>query len=704
MLIFLITSSVIGLNPTYQMEIKNDQQTANNEFIFDIYIKNIPNVTWPDYFELASIQAGIKINSSVLNGGVITPTIVAGYSDLLASQQQTNANLTMAGSGAGWGFKMTLKSPLPGAGAGTHITNAEMRVCRIKLTNSVPFTAGAQLNFVWNNAGANPWATTVAAYLPGLTALTSNNVMTNFSNPYLNAWNGLIGTDWSNASNWSPSGVPTNSLAAYIPASANQPHVTALPASPATCNALTIAAGATLTIDPGKALTASGATTITGSLLIASDATGTGSFIDNGTVTGNATVQKYLTDHRWWYLGAPLSNATAVAFTTLSGTQNSGNRLFYWDEGTQLYVNVTNTADAMPALRGYSFKSFDASPLTASFTGTLNTASFGGAANLSYSSGTTVGYNLVSNPYPSAINFDVTHNGITPTNLEPSIWYRTNSTFATYNYTSGLGQNNGQAIIPAMQAFWVRVATVAGGGLQITPAARVHNTQAFYKTPETNVFRINLSDGTTNDEAVISFHLLALNTFEDYDSKKMFATDNTVAQLYSITSDNNEVAINGQNELTSGEERIVTLGFANAAGTFTFNASNIADFDPAVSVYLEDALQNSMINLRKINSYTFNSADANNAGRFKVHFINKITGIPVNSENNISVYNDGYTIYINTAEQSSIDIFNAIGEKILTKQVEVGLNKIQLSVDKGIYLVKVQTKSTAFSKKIYLGY
>ena len=87
------------------------------------------------------------------------------------------------------------------------------------------------------------------------------------------------------------------------------------PASPAVCNNITINNGATLSIAPGKALTAYGSTSNNGNFIIQSDASGTGSFIDDGTETGNVTVHKYMTSGRYWYLGAPTSNATAICFT-----------------------------------------------------------------------------------------------------------------------------------------------------------------------------------------------------------------------------------------------------------------------------------------------------------------------------------------------------------------------------------------------------
>lgn len=704
----LLASSVYGVNPTYQMEIKNDQQISANEFIFDIYIKNIPNVTWPTFFELASIQVGLQINAGILNGGAITPTIVSGYSDLLPSQQQTDLNLSMAGTI--WGLKMTTVSPLPGAGSGTHIINSEMRVCRIKLTNSTSFTTGLQMNFVWSHAPTTPWRTTVTAYIPALTPLASNDILTNFSNPYLNSWNGFVSNDWSNDANWSPAGKPANNADAYIPAAATAPHITALPSTPTKCQNITIASGGSLFIDGGKALTVNGNITNDGTFTIKSDATGTGSFINGGTLGGSGTytVEKYLTDHRWWYLGSPLSNGTSSAFGTISPDANTGNRLFSWNENGHAYANVGSTGVPMPALQGYTFESFFGSPQTAQFTGNLNTGTIGGTSNLSYTAGTSQGYNLVSNPYPSAINWGCVNTptaGLTQTNLVTTIWYRKNGSFATYNSSgNGIGQNGGERFIPAMQAFWVKT-NGSTGGLELTNAARVHDGTSFYKTSETNVFRVELADSTFTDEAVIRFYEDAQNIFENFDSEKMFTTDNDVAQIYTSTSDNMDVAINGLPELLPAEERTIAIGFKTPkSANFSFNATNLSEFDQNISVYIEDVQQNVIQNLRQSPIYNFSSGNVDNNSRFRLHFVNTITGISAITQDQSDVYSYGNSVYVNVLNSGTgtVELYDALGNLVYKQSVEKGLNKLSIDLTQGIYISNIKIGNTESTKKIVI--
>lgn len=527
-------------------------------------------------------------------------------------------------------------------------------------------------------------------------------------NACTNTWTGTTSTDWSVASNWGLGFVPDQTFDVVIPsAPSNQPHITSSPATPAQCKNLTIDPSATLTIDAGKALTASGNTVVNGSLIIESNASGTGSFIDNGTVTGNVTVKKFLTFNRWWYLGSPLSNGTGAAFSTLSSTPSSGNRLFYWNEATHAYVNVTNTGDALPALRGYSFKRYTASDLTASFTGTLNTGTIGGTANLTYNAGTSAGFNLVCNPYASAINWGSQGSptaGLTQTNIATSIWYRKDGSFATYNWTTGIGANGGQQYIPAMQAFWVRTLG-STGGLQLTNATRVHNSQAFYKeSSENNVFRLSLSDGLYTDETVVAFFTEATAGDDAFDSEKMFVTDEDVPQIFTATSDYTFVAINGQEEVIPGVERVVPLGFSsNISGTFTLQATNMDVFNPAVDVYLEDSQLNYFQNLSVNGTYSFTSGMTDNSQRFKLHFGSVLNGISSFDENTLLLYVVDNSVYINTSVNRLVEVYNTIGEKIAQQQVYAGLSKIPLTVSQGVYIVKTLTGAEVTTKKVFIG-
>ena len=695
----------------YDQDIIVDLEAPNGQVI------NLVNGT--------SISTGANFTNTVISSDDTKPAISTGtapFTNTFKADKSTS------------GFQLS-PSPVPTASAWSSLYSTPNGGWKIRVYDDESIGTGTFTNWqiqISYSASSNfSWSPTIGLYTDaGATAAYSGNPTTVYAKPMNTttytatstsgagctssntslitvtpAWIGAVNSDWTNSGNWS-AGVPTGSDNITIPSGTpHDPVVNAAPASPAVCNNITINPSATLQIAPTKALTVNGNMVINGSFTLKSDPTGNASFINHGTITGNATVEQYLVDGRWWYLGSPVAASTGVAaFGSLSPTPSTGTRLLYRDEPTQAYLPVAD-ADVLTPMKGYTFRSYGAPNLTAYYTGALNTGSYGSSNDLTRTGVVTfTGFNLVANPYPSALDFSSTASGLTRTNMETSIWYKEASSFATFNFSSNTGANNGQQYIPAMQSFWVRVAAgQTAGTLIVSDAARVHSTQSFYKTTtESNIFRMTVSDGTVNDETVVGFYQDAQDVFENFDSEKMFDTE--IPQLYSLTSDFTEVAINGQSELLANEERIVPLGFStNVAGSFTLNATNLADFDPSVSVYLEDVQLNVLQDLNQNATYAFASGVVNTANRFKLHFGNMVTGVS-NFENSATlVYADDNAIYVNTPSNCTIEIYNALGEKIAELKAEKGLNKFPVNTAKGIYVVKVQSGSAVVTKKVFTG-
>jgi len=540
------------------------------------------------------------------------------------------------------------------------------------------------------------------------------------------SWIGVTSINWSVGTNWYTGIVPTATDDVIIPpGTPYSPSVDLGPDPPAVCNNIIIYSGAVLTIEAGKAFTVHGTTTLNGTecLILKSDATGTASFIDNGTITygtgGSAMVEKYMDNSRWWYIGSPVASCTgADAFGSLSGISGQGSRLMWYDETVAdtlltAYKPVQD-GDNLPPLKGYAFKEFTASYKLATFKGNLNTNTIS-VSNLPRTApgGTGVGvykngYNLVSNPYPSAINLGNNAGQY----IESTVWYKRNSSirFATYNWLDGIGLlNGGTSTIPAMQAFWVRVAKGnSTGGITVTNAMRCHSTNSNYKlTDPSNVFRMEIARDTMIDELAVAFFAAAFDTLDDYDSQKMFSDNNGDPQLYSLTTDNEKVAINGQSELLPGVERIVPLGFLTyVAGNFTITATNLNDFDANTSVYLEDTQLNIIQDLRQSNLYSFTSGITDNVSRFRLHF-----GAAPSTINNdegtsaIAIYSYDNSVYVNSPIETkgSVEVYDMLGKLIMNSSLVQGLNKVQLSLVNGIYIVKVQTKDELITHKVIIG-
>ncbi len=457
------------------------------------------------------------------------------------------------------------------------------------------------------------------------------------------------------------------------------------------------------------------ALTVNGDLIIQSDATGSASLIDDGglSVNGTATVQQYLTDSRWWYVSPQISNANAGDDLFVDG---STYYLYYWNEnngGGDGWTTV-NPGDNLDALNGYAYYNNSGNPITAEFIGNLNTGAIGTADNLTRTTGAyKEGFNLVGNPYPSAIDWGTENAptaGLTKTNIDNTIWVRKDGNFASYNWSGdGTIQNGGSQYLAPGQAFWVKVSDgQSSGTFSLENDARLHNSQPLLKDTEPNILRMNFSNGEFSDETVIGFYNKALNGYDKFDSEKMFTDNLEYPQVYTVV-EGEMLAINGyENQLD--EQLVVPMGFiANQAGEYTFEAINMADFKPGVSVYLVDKLENTTVDLRKQALYTFfTDATAHNLNRFGLVFTKGTISIQENGESGLSVFAHGQSIYLDSpvSGKATVAVNDIMGRVIYFKenmQIEQGLNNLELhNTQSGIFFITVNTGSINVTEKIVL--
>jgi len=478
--------------------------------------------------------------------------------------------------------------------------------------------------------------------------------------------------------------------------------------SDTTFNNVFIEPNKTLTIDNGYTLT------IDGNLVIFSDVNGTGSFIDNGAldVSGNVIVQSYLADsyNYGWYVSSPLSNAKGNVFDGSDGVYTYDSEFTEWDE--------VFSGDNLEPVRGYVTKygtGTGANNKTVEYIGVGNTLNSGTKTSATlyrtgYQSGN-YGWNLIGNPYPSAIDWDAA-SGITKTNLINSTHVRkVNGSVATY--IDGEGVNDGSRYIAPGQAFWVQVAGSVGtptgtGEITFDNDCRVHQNISLIKSTSNGGFRLTVERDGIKDEIVLRFKNGATDAFDNmYDAVKMFSENNDIPQIYSLNSNNEQMAINSFPELTVNKS--VNIGFeTEVAGTFTLTAGDMTSFGSNVSILLEDTYTNSIINLQQQNTYNFNSTVTANDDRFIVHFVLSTTdaNTPGNNEENTTIiYTFDNSIYISNimSNEANTVVYNMLGQEIITQKLQQSaLNKLNTSLSPGQYIVKVTDGTQISTQKVFI--
>lgn len=146
-----------GANVNFTIE--NLTKISDKVFEFDLYLKDLGS---DKPFELSLIQMGILVNSEIINDGEVMARIVPGFSELTTAQQPGTTLFVKAKGNSV--IKVAAKIG-PGAGNGTIIKKVDKgtKICRIRLTNTVPFAkAKPNLTFCFSKL---PYPTKIYHYV-----------------------------------------------------------------------------------------------------------------------------------------------------------------------------------------------------------------------------------------------------------------------------------------------------------------------------------------------------------------------------------------------------------------------------------------------------------------------------------------------------------------------------------------------------------
>lgn len=532
-----------------------------------------------------------------------------------------------------------------------------------------------------------------------------------FKNKSVNNWLGTTNSDWNTASNWEENIVPTNGSRVFIANVTNDPIIDQIPGTPAICSRLTINVGGILNINPAKALTVSGNIINNGTLTLNSDATGTGTLLNSGTISGSGTfnAELYLTgtggatpNGRRWYVSSPFTNATS-ACVDAAGTD----KLFYYDEPTFAYTEITTNIITLNPTQGYVFRG--GANTTETFTGTTFTTGDINSGGLNYTGAVAnTGYNLVGNPYPSFFDWEsATLNNVSTTYTIKTVNGTNVPVNDTYNGTSHVGTNNNgsgaltQYIAPN-QGFWAS-STVAGGEIGFVNVGRSHQA-ASLKSMENSLIRLNLTNGITSDQLVINVNENGDNNFEVYDSEKMFI--NTISEVYARVEDK-KLIINTLPDISVGTVIPVSLQIV-ADGEYSFDMEEISGLFSNFNVYIEDKFTQTVYDLSLDDIYTFNTIVGESTDRFNLLFTYKNSSsasiVKVTEIQKIVLYNINRIVHVNLndLEKGEANVYDVIGKKVETFNLNNTTNQFLLQTSPGVYTIEVISGSCRKIQKIII--
>ena len=469
--------------------------------------------------------------------------------------------------------------------------------------------------------------------------------------------------------------------------------------------ALRIHAGGRLKVKVGKDLTCTGATEINEpqGLWIASDASGTASFIDNGTITyntgGTARVDRYFTPGFWHFWSMAVGSSTSAPFYSFY--------MRYYDEPTHQFQQITTTGVPLHPTQGYSVWA-NGTNTTAGVSGALNTGTMTTQPLTSTLIGASVydGYNMIGNPYPSSV--DWTSAGYSRTNTEPVKYSYNVNQYQTYNAQTGESTNGGDKYVKPEQGFFVHVTDNTTGSVSVNNTARLHLTGSYNKKSSgiSDMLILTASANGIADETHIVFNSDATVNFDpDFDAYKMTGASQA-PNLYSRLPGNIQAAVNWLPR--TGASQLVPLGFTcGPSGVYHITASNLGSFNSATQIFLEDLKENNTQNLVTDPDYHFTYAAGESPNRFLLHFSSPTLDVNDQQPEKFQVYAWEDAVYVKmltTGEvHGTVALYDLAGKMVFSGGLaNLRLNKFRPALVRGLYLVKVQTSRSVVTDKIFI--
>ncbi|HRG58858.1 MAG TPA: PKD domain-containing protein, partial [Bacteroidia bacterium] len=354
---------------------------------------------------------------------------------------------------------------------------------------------------------------------------------------------------------------------------------------------------------------------------------------------GNITMERYAPGPKtgWAQLGTPVQSATLAqwqddfptsGFTGATGSAGGFVSVYTYNEptpgvfdATGSYLPATNITNVIPVGKGFwiylGTALVNTANITIDVTGQPTIGNF--SFNPSYTnSGNPFddGFNLIANPYPSAIDW-----------LSPN-WTKTNINNAIYMYQADNGQyasfvggistNGGSRFIASSQGFYIQ-ANAASPVLDVNENAKSASNPVLIKEEEpANVLRLKVNGDNMNDEMVIHLNENATTNFDgSFDAKKIFSNDPNNPSISSVNN-NKDLSINSLPfcgiSLTIPVR--VTVGIN---GMYNLSWSGMEGFPEGTCFVIEDLNNGNKTTLLKDQVYYFNETIGFKNPRFLIH-------------------------------------------------------------------------------------
>lgn len=559
----------------------------------------------------------------------------------------------------------------------------------------------------------------------GASNTSGNNRLDNIlveATPTSTTWNGA---SWSN-------GVPTVSLDAIV--AGDYSTGAASPQGPFTAKSLTVNSGV---------FTLASATSITVENAIVNSAGSNNFIVENNANliqtnavanTGSIKVKRnsnplYRFDYTLWSSPVIGQNLKAFSSATLS------NRFYTYNTATgangdyeAVFPAQTEGTYNFVEGKGYLIRTPDShAAYVEGNPGTAINAEFAGvpynqSVNVALSNANT-GFNLVGNPYPSAISISQLFSSNTDA-IDGTIWFwrkRNGAVGSGYATSTGVGVTSAQpeaaalnpnGVIGAGQGFFVKVKSGATQNtLNFSNTLRSTTGGSFFRNSNTNNVEkhriwLNLSNGTDVIGQTLLGYMDGATSGIDYGIEGKYFNDSPVA--FTSYIQNQEFAIQGRS-LPFTSDDVVPMSFkTDVAGNYAITIDHVDGlFAASQDVFLKDNFTGQIHNL-KTSGYSFATETGVFNSRFEIVYRSLLSvDVPTVSSNNIVVYKQNGSLVINSGNyiMDKVELYDISGRLVYSKNnVDAATAVISnLAISNQVLIVKITTaeNGTANKKIVY---
>ncbi len=576
-------------------------------------------------------------------------------------------------------------------------------------------------------------------------------------------WNGSIDSDWNKNNNWTPVGIPNGSDCVLIPVTPNDPIISGTNYN-GLGGTLRILNGATLTVNSNNSITItdwvnvqpSGTFDIqnNSSLVQINNTTNIGNII----YRRNANIRRL--DYVYWSspvagfdvnnISAPIAPGPIYSWNTTVANPNGGQGNWVGAAGSTMQPAVgyiirgPNSFGGTPAILNGSFIGV---PNNGEITTSITRGSDTNTAEHFGLNGTEItnfsdNYNLIGNPYPSAIrasqflfnnntkiegNVRLWTHGTLPAAItspfyDTYAYNYTSSDYYIYNFTgpSCCPLGGPDLFIGAGQGFFVQMIDGPPASDDVTFNNGLRNSgydnSLFYRNANQMETESNLTDlerhrmwfdiinsNGLNDRTLVGYIENATMGRDSFFDANTAVGGNMI--IYSLLNEE-KLTIQGRS-LPFDVNDVVPMGVhIPTHGLYTIALAAIDGLFENQAVYLKDNLTNTIHDIKE-NPYSFSSEQGTFNNRFEVIYQNETLSNPDFSfENSVQVTSNENVIVHSTIESmESVLVYNVLGQKLAEynniNANQLVLTNLQRNNSTLLLKIKLQNGTTSNEKVIF---